>query len=160
MNLLHCIIGEVFLIFLRKKLEYAKRKNKGLTLFFVDIDGMKWINDTLSHRDGDIALKETANILKATFNYNDIIARIGGDEFAIISLESDPEAVDKKIRNLLAGQDALNDTKKYEFKLSFSIGESFFNPEKPVSVDELILKADEMMYRNKNLKNNSDYGNV
>lgn len=149
-----------FFNFFQKKIEYAKRKNKGLTLFFVDIDGMKWINDTLSHRDGDIALKETANILKATFNYNDIIARIGGDEFAIISLDSDPEVVDKKIQNLLAGQEALNDTKKYEFKVSFSIGNSYFDPAKPINVDELISKADELMYRNKNLKNNSDYRNV
>ena len=149
-----------FFNFFQKKIEYAKRNNKGLTLFFVDIDGMKWINDTLSHRNGDIALIETANILKSTFNYNDIIARIGGDEFAIISLDSDPEVVDEKINKLIKSQEYLNNTKKYEFKLSISIGNSYFNPSKSENIDELMSKADESMYRNKNLKSISDYRNI
>lgn len=149
-----------FFNFFQKKTEYAMRKNKGLTLFFVDIDGMKWINDTLSHREGDMALIETANILKSTFNYNDIIARIGGDEFAVISLDSDPKVIDKKIQKLIISQEDLNHTKKYEFKLSFSIGNSCFDSANPMSIDELMAKSDESMYINKNLNRISDYRNI
>jgi len=149
-----------FLNFFQKKIEYAQRYNKGLVLFFVDVDGLKWINDTLSHNHGDIALIETANILKSTFSYNDIISRIGGDEFGIISLDSNPEVVDKKIQKLVANQDALNNTKKYDFKLSISVGKSYFDSAKPVSIDELMSKADELMYRNKNAKTTSDYRNI
>ena len=149
-----------FLNFFQKKIEYAQRYNKGLVLFFVDIDGMKWINDTLSHNHGDIALIETANILKSTFSYNDIISRIGGDEFGIISLDSNPEVVDKKIQKLMINQDALNNTKKYDFKLSISVGNSYFDSANPINIDELMSKADELMYRNKNRKKTSDYRNI
>lgn len=146
-----------FLNFFQKKLEYAQRYNKGLVLFFVDIDGMKWINDTLSHNHGDTALIETANILKSTFSYNDIISRIGGDEFGIISLDSNPEVVDRKIQKLMTNQDALNNTKKYDFKISISVGNSYFDSANPINIDELMSKADELMYKNKNRKKSSDY---
>jgi two-component system cell cycle response regulator len=148
-----------FLNSFKKKLEYAQRNNKSLVLFFLDIDGMKWINDTLSHNDGDLALIETAKILKTTFSYNDVISRIGGDEFAIISLESDSEVVQRKIKKLIINQEALNNTKKYEFKVSISIGTAYFNSENPANIDELMSRADQLMYYNKNGKKNSDYRN-
>lgn len=141
-----------FFNFFIKKMEYAKRYNKGLVLFFADIDDMKWINDTLSHNDGDMALVETANMLRATFSYNDIIARIGGDEFAIISLDSDEENVEKKMKKLIMNQETFNNTKKYEFELSISIGTSFYDPSNPASIDELMSKADQLMYKSKNEK--------
>jgi len=149
-----------FFNFFQKKIEYAERYNKGLALFFIDIDGMKWINDKLSHNDGDIALIETANILKSTFSYNDIIARIGGDEFAIISLDSDPDVAQKKIQKLIINQNTLNNAKKYDFKLSISVGISYFDSENPVSIDELMSRADQLMYKNKSEKRISDCGNI
>lgn len=149
-----------FMKFFEKNIEYSKRYNKGLTLFFIDIDGMKWINDTLSHNDGDIALIETSNILKSTFSYNDIICRIGGDEFAIISMDSDPETAQKKNQKLMTNQDNLNNSKKYEFRLSISVGESYFDPKNPMNIDELMSRADEMMYENKKKKITSDYRNI
>lgn len=149
-----------FLNFFKKNIEYSKRYNKRLTLFFIDIDGMKWINDTLSHNDGDIALIETSNILKSTFSYNDIICRIGGDEFAIISMDSDPDVAQKKIQKLVTNQDNLNNTKKYVFRLSISVGTSYFDPKNPMTIDELMSRADELMYENKNKKRTSDYRNI
>ena len=149
-----------FLNFFQKKIEYAQRYNKGLVLFFADIDGLKWINDTLSHNHGDIALIETAKILKSTFSYKDIISRIGGDEFAIISMDSDLEIVENKIQELMINQEALNNTKKYDFKLSISVGKSYFNSAKPININELMSKADELMYKNKNKQKRSDYRNI
>ena len=121
---------------------------------------MKWINDTLSHNDGDIALIETANILKSSFSYNDIICRIGGDEFAIISMDSDPGIAQKKIQKLMTNEDDLNGTKKYDFRLSISVGTSYFDPENPANIDELMSRADKLMYKSKNMKTNSDYRNI
>jgi two-component system cell cycle response regulator len=141
-----------FLNYFEKKIEYAKRNNKELVLFFIDIDGMKSINDNLSHNKGDLAIIETANILKASFSYNDVISRIGGDEFAIISLESDDKAVQKKLEKLIMNQERLNREKKYEFNVSISIGTSYFDPKAPKSIDELMSKADQLMYQNKNSK--------
>ena len=57
-----------------------------MMLIFIDLDGMKQINDLYGHQEGDNALKDTANILKNTFRETDIIARIGGDEFAVFGM--------------------------------------------------------------------------
>ena len=63
----------------------ARTKGSLMTLTFIDIDDMKSINDTLGHDAGDKALIDTANILRQILREADIIARIGGDEFAIIA---------------------------------------------------------------------------
>ena len=54
-----------------------------MLILYADLDNMKYINDTFSHREGDTALIETGNILKEVFRQSDIIARIGGDEFVV-----------------------------------------------------------------------------
>ncbi|MHC1684657.1 MAG: diguanylate cyclase [Clostridiaceae bacterium] len=148
-----------FFNLVEKELSYAKRRKKGLTLYFVDIDGMKWINDMLLHNDGDMALIETAKILKNVFNCNDIISRIGGDEFVILSLDSDEKIIQEKIQKLKENQEFLNRTKKYRFRLSFSVGVLYFDPSNPSSIDELMSKADRLMYVSKNEQRRSDYSN-
>jgi two-component system cell cycle response regulator len=66
----------------------ADRAKREMSLLFVDLDHMKQINDTFGHQEGDQALIETAVILTKTFRRSDIIARIGGDEFAILAIEA------------------------------------------------------------------------
>ena len=66
----------------------AARVKKGVLLIFADIDGMKEINDTLGHGQGDQALIDAAGVLKQTYRSADIIARVGGDEFAILAVTS------------------------------------------------------------------------
>ena len=69
-----------FLTLATQQLKIAHRLKQGLALFYLDLDRMKWINDTLGHREGDRALIDTASILRNTFRASDIVARIGGDE--------------------------------------------------------------------------------
>jgi diguanylate cyclase (GGDEF)-like protein len=76
-----------FLMLAKKQLELATRINKTMWMIYMDVDNMKWINDNLGHHEGDRALIDTANILKRTFRESDIVARIGGDEFVVVSLE-------------------------------------------------------------------------
>ena len=58
-----------------------------MLLFFADLDGLKWINDTLGHEEGDKALIEAATVFKETFRTSDIIARLGGDEYAALAVD-------------------------------------------------------------------------
>ena len=65
-----------FLSLAEQQLKLAKRNKSGMLLFFIDMDGLKWINDTLGHEEGDKALIETATLFKETFRTSDIIARM------------------------------------------------------------------------------------
>ncbi len=77
-----------FIALAEQQLKLADRTRRGALLFFADLDGMKWINDTLGHEEGDRALVDIASILKETFRLSDIIARIGGDEFAVLVIDT------------------------------------------------------------------------
>ena len=67
-----------------QQVELAKRQNDDIFIFFLDLDGMKIINDTLGHEFGDKALVETSNVMHKSFRTTDILSRIGGDEFVVV----------------------------------------------------------------------------
>ena len=118
----------------------------------MDIDNLKEINDKFGHLEGDMMILETANILRRTFRQSDTIARIGGDEFVIVlngAKASDEEIVSVRLQYNL---DELNETLKRGYQLSMSIGVSFYNPENPCSIDELLTEADKSMYEQKKYK--------
>jgi diguanylate cyclase (GGDEF)-like protein len=128
---------------------------RGMLLLFVDLDRMKWINDTFGHQDGDQALREIAMILNMTFRGSDIIARFGGDEFVILSMEShiaSAKTLSTRLQENLESHNAKGDR---SFKLSISMGIVYYDPEFPCSIDELITKADRLMYEQKRNKQSS-----
>lgn len=123
-----------------------------MLLFFIDLDEMKRINDTLGHGEGDKALFEVATLLRETFRSSDVIARIGGDEFAVLAIdaaEEDSKVLMGHLRNMT---DIHNLQGNRKYMISLSIGYSYYDPEKPCSVDELMSKADELMYEQKRCK--------
>lgn len=118
-------------------------------VFFSDVDNLKNINDTFGHIGGDRALKDVARLLKKTFRNSDIIARIGGDEFAVLAIgdvNTDENVISERFYNNLK---KLNKTKKRSESLSVSIGITRYNPDTPVSLDKLLTEADSLMYRRK-----------
>ena len=78
-----------FYVLTEQYLKVAVRTKKRLLLLFIDMDDLKWINDHYGHNEGDQALTDFASILKKTFRESDIIARIGGDEFVVLSESTD-----------------------------------------------------------------------
>ena len=135
-----------------QQLRVANRVRKGMFLIFADLDGMKRINDTLGHSEGDRALVDIAQVLKKTFRESDIVARFGGDEFVVLSLET-PESG----AGILT--DRLNEHMTYHnrhadrpYELSVSIGIARYDPAKPVDLHDLIVRADNMMYEQKKAK--------
>jgi len=132
-----------------KLLKIAKRQKKGQLLLYADLDGLKEINDTWGHREGDLALMEIANILKATYRESDIVARIGGDEFAVIPVGTTPGSTGAISARLQNSIDTHNSKRKKGYKLSVSWGISYYDPNDPCSIDELLNRADKVMYEQK-----------
>jgi len=131
--------------------DFAQRNKQALLLLFIDLDGMKQINDNLGHNEGNNALKNTANILRKSFRDSDILARIGGDEFAV--LVTDPatnseQAVTRLKENLVA----FNRESPNSYTLSFSIGVAALDPQRMADFEQLLEKADQSMYKQKRKK--------
>jgi diguanylate cyclase (GGDEF)-like protein len=136
----------------KRNIKLADRTKKRLLFGIADLDGLKLINDSFGHKEGDRALLETVQILKETFRETDIIARMGGDEFAIIAIEASIETANVVTARLKANVDRHNLKKNPDRRLSISIGVTFYEPGSHSSIDELISKADELMYMEKNAK--------
>jgi diguanylate cyclase (GGDEF)-like protein len=138
-----------FLTLAEQQLKLAARTRRRMYLLFVDLDGMKAINDTLGHQEGDQAIREAAALLKNTYRESDIIARIGGDEFAVLVPEArkeDGRALTARLERNLA---ALEKKEGLPFKLSLSIGIVSCDASDPCSLEVLLDRADRMMYEQK-----------
>ncbi len=141
-----------FLSLAEQQLKLSERNKRGVQLYFADLDGLKWINDTLGHEEGDKTLIETANIFRETFRSSDIIARLGGDEFVVLAIDANAENPEILIARLQTLIDTRNNQKNRKNKLSISIGYSYYDPEKLCSLDELMARADKLMYEKKQNK--------
>jgi len=140
---------------LGQTLAHAKRSYTGFALMFVDLDGFKNINDTYGHDSGDALLQETARRLSGCVRDSDTVARMGGDEFAVMLLDvATPDHITQvadKMLTLLAEPFRL---KGGECHVGASIGISIF-PQDGDAVDTLMNMADMAMYRVKQgAKNN------
>lgn len=130
----------------------CRREKSGLLMVFVDLDGLKEINDRLGHKEGDKAIKEAASLLTGTFRSSDIVARIGGDEFAIVAHNRSPEDIPAIRRRIGANLSKHNSSKGRKFRLSLSLGFSKFDCESPCQLDDLLERADIDMYEQKRKK--------
>lgn len=138
-----------FFAFAQQQMKHARRDGERMVLFFADLDDLKVINDTFGHVAGDRALADAARIFVETFRDSDIIARMGGDEFAVI-LGNAPDAGIETARNRLEKRlSEYNARQDGSFRLAVSVGLAIFDPAAPVTVDELIRQADARMYEEK-----------
>jgi diguanylate cyclase (GGDEF)-like protein len=132
-----------------QQIKLSDRQQKGMLLVYVDLDGLKQLNDKYGHQEGDMALITVAKILKDTFRESDIIARIGGDEFVILAIEASLAVSDILASRLQDNIQHYNTITKHPYKLSLSVGFSYYDPENPHSIEELIAEADRYMYEEK-----------
>src|SRR4030042_7217242 len=144
-----------FFVLTEQYLKLSGRTKKRLLLLFSDMDNLKWINDHHGHKEGDQALIDLANILKKTFRESDIIARIGGDEFVVL-LESTDENSEALLTRLHENAKDYN-AKRAQHTLSISLGTAQFDPEHPISIDELLSKADALMYAQKRKRRKKEF---
>jgi diguanylate cyclase (GGDEF)-like protein/PAS domain S-box-containing protein len=135
------------------QLKVARRRETPLVLLFIDVDGLKTVNDSHGHAAGDLLLEDTASLLTATFRESDVIARVGGDEFCVL-LTSDASEAWLAVRRLLVAIEDHHEVSAGErpFRLSLSIGSATFDPHHPRSIEQLMQQADHAMYANKRAK--------
>ena len=138
-----------FFTLAQQQLKLADRAQTGMLLLVADLDGLKGINDTLGHQVGDRALIETAQVLKETFRESDVVARIGGDEFAVLAVEASGASAEILTTRLQENLEARNAHNDRHYKLSLSVGVARFDPENPSSIEELMRSADRRMYEHK-----------
>lgn len=133
----------------------AKRHNRIFALLYLDLDKFKPINDTFGHDVGDLVLKEVGRRLGEIIRSDDIVARMGGDEFVVIlnglKNEDDAEIVAEKIIKKIT---APINTRNLFHTLGVSIGISVF-PSNGTEMEVLIAKADSAMYQAKGMGGNS-----
>jgi diguanylate cyclase (GGDEF)-like protein/PAS domain S-box-containing protein len=132
-------------------LKQSRRQKAGIFVLYADVDDLKNINDKCGHREGDMALIRAADVLKGTFREADIIARIGGDEFVVLAMETTKNGAEKlenRLQSILNAYNAGNQL----YKLSLSVGIAYCAPECGYSIDELLMQGDQLMYEQKKSK--------
>ena len=112
-----------------------------------DVDGLKLVNDTLGHDAGDRLLTAAANVIRGSFRPDDMVARIGGDEFAILLPKSDRNAVEGACQRIRDAVSRYNDEQP-DIPLSISAGFAF-SEDTRLNIVELFKEADNNMYREK-----------
>jgi diguanylate cyclase (GGDEF)-like protein/PAS domain S-box-containing protein len=137
------------------EIRMARRLMTKIFMLYVDMDNLKGINDTFGHREGDLALIDTAHILKENYRDSDIIARIGGDEFVVIPAGNTDEGADIIMTRLQRALENHNEKVNRFHKLSVSAGIACYDPESPFSLNELLNQADKLMYEQKRRKKTS-----
>jgi diguanylate cyclase (GGDEF)-like protein/PAS domain S-box-containing protein len=139
-----------FLTLAERHLKLAARKKRGVFLLFADLDGLKRINDTFGHLEGDRALIDAAEILRRSFRSADIIARLGGDEFTVFPLEAASESADLLIGRLEEHLQAHNEMHRDRgYQLALSVGIARFEPDSSWTIDQLLEHADRALYTQK-----------
>jgi diguanylate cyclase (GGDEF)-like protein len=136
-----------FVLFGQTVLGICARQGLAATVVYADLDAFKPINDTFGHAEGDLAIREAADLLASTFRASDVVARVGGDEFCI--LLTGAGSAEDPIKRLHVQLELRNHAPGARYPLAFSVGRAAFDPEAPKTLEELLTVADSAMYLEK-----------
>ena len=138
---------------------YNSCQNAGrkVLISFIDMDGLKYINDNFGHKEGDYALQHLARIIKDCCKSGRICARFGGDEFIILGANATDEDIPALESTFNIQLESINRIIRKPYKISASIGSIVTDATADVTLFNLITQADEIMYENKKRKRTSRY---
>jgi len=137
-----------FFTLAEQHLKTARRTRTAVWLAAADLDGLKPINDTYGHEEGDRAISGAAAVLRATFRESDLLARLGGDEFVVLATNVDPTSAEILRSRLRQHLDAHNAREPRPYVLSLSLGLVRGDPERD-TLAELLAHADRELYEQK-----------
>lgn len=121
----------------------AQGRQYPVSIVLADVDGLKLINDSFGHTEGDRIIRQAAQTLQQTFRGEDVVARIGGDEFAVILQNADADAVKEAIKRVRKHQEIINRDNS-DYTLSISLGSA--TAERSDQLNEALKLADSRMY--------------
>lgn len=149
-----------FITFSLAQLAHMRRSSVTSSLFFIDMDGLKAINDNFGHKAGDYAIQVTAHILRDTLREGDIIGRLGGDEFTVLALNVSQEQTLEVVRRIRKSFDDFNKTANLGYKVSCSIGTQYLTLYTEEAFELALQKADELLYLEKSEKRKKGIGRL
>lgn len=149
-SLTHLSNRRGFLLVARQILSLSRRTGSPACLIFVDLDGMKQINDRLGHDAGDQALIHTARLLSNSFRDSDIGARLAGDEFCVLLSGASALEARTAVDRLMTSVEEHNLQERPA--LALSVGLANWDPASDETLDELMKRADREMYVHKRSK--------
>jgi len=131
---------------LKQAIKKSRRTSLPMALMFLDLDGFKYVNDTLGHDMGDLLLQEAARRLNACIRESDTVARMGGDEFTVILTElHDAGNVSRVARHILERLSEPFHLREEVAQVSASIGITLY-PNDATAIEDLLKNADQAMY--------------
>jgi len=139
-----------FFTLAEQEFRVLKRTGRKACLVYIDLDGLKAINDSQGHETGDTYIRAAAEVLRGCFRESDIIARVGGDEFVVFPINADCEStlIIDRLKNCIESFRV----KKGLPALSMSTGIGHYNPQSPMTLEDLLKESDRAMYAEKERK--------
>ena len=138
-----------FMILATGLLKFARRAGYSLCLLYIDMDSLKYLNDTFGHIAGDTALTHFARILTETYRDSDVIGRMGGDEFVIQIIDASEDDLASMQERLQSNVDSYNLQSESGYVLSFSLGVIRIEANSTITMEALLSEADKAMYEHK-----------
>ncbi|HEX5942157.1 MAG TPA: diguanylate cyclase [Anaerolineales bacterium] len=138
-----------FMILATGLLKFARRVSYSVCLLYIDLDSLKYINDTFGHSAGDAAIMQFSRILTDTFRDSDVIGRMGGDEFVIMIADASESDLASLQARLQSNVDLYNLKAAHGQAFAFSLGIIRVEPQSTITMEELLSQADAAMYKHK-----------
>ncbi len=138
-----------FLVLADQALRMARRTRARCALVFMDLDGLKRVNDTRGHAAGDTLIADAAKLLDHVFRESDVVARVGGDEFAVLAVLDDHDGASALNTRLAAAIDKHNAQVVPSMRVSMSVGIEELGGQSEAPLDVLLSRADRAMYERK-----------
>lgn len=135
--------------YLKDEMDFAEANNYKLSVIFIDVNDLKLVNDNFGHQEGDKLLQQVSDILQNSLRKNDMVVRLGGDEFLLILPQSTKKAAEKIWERIKEEFKQASEKNNKEYKISVSHGAAEYGPSYKKSLDQLINKADNAMYKEK-----------
>ncbi len=138
-----------FLVLADQALRMARRTRARSALVFIDLDGLKQVNDTRGHAAGDAMIADAARVLSHVFRESDVVARVGGDEFAVLAVLDEADGSSALNSRLAAAIERVNAQAVASMRLSMSVGIEELDSRSDMPLDVLLARADRAMYERK-----------
>jgi diguanylate cyclase (GGDEF)-like protein len=141
-----------FLTLAEQQIKFLRRQKVDFIVLYIDLDGLKLINDGYGHKEGDLAIQAAAKVLRGALRDSDILARLGGDEFTALASKADPGTLEDVKERLAELIDDFNRVSGKAWKLSMSLGHFYARPDCRFGVSRMLELADAELYAEKQEK--------